>query len=129
MTGVPSNRVLIDLDCDEIGALDGQRCDFLLVCDDDVATYVAPIELKSGRFSGRNVVQQLQGGSDIAHHRLGPGDSFRFVPVLAYRRGVRRQELDRLRENDVTMRDQRRRVLAIRCGTPLAPALRRGQTA
>ncbi len=61
MSGVPADRVVIDLDCGTLQLHDTPRCDFLFVGADSDGTRVAPIELKNGRFSGSKVADQLQG--------------------------------------------------------------------
>ena len=125
MSDGPSNRAIIDMDCEAIVEPGRKRCDYLLIGADDTATYVAPIELKSGRFTGRTVVEQLQAGAHIADRWLPPSGSFRFVPTLAHRRGVHREELRHLRQEKVAMRDKKQQVIAIRCGDPIAAALHR----
>ena len=82
MDGVPDPHVVVDLDCEPLGLLDQKRCDLLFVGEDDDEAWVAPIELKSGRFTGYQVVKQLQGGADAADGWLPDGSAFRFVPVL-----------------------------------------------
>ena len=64
MSGVPADRVVIDLDCGTLQLHDTPRCDFLFVGADSDGTRVAPIELKNGRFSGSKVADQLQGGRE-----------------------------------------------------------------
>lgn len=137
MSDGPSNRAIIDMDCEAIVEPGRKRCDYLLIGADDTATYVAPIELKSGRFTGRTVVEQLrprqgdgrsQAGAHIADRWLPPSGSFRFVPTLAHGRGVHREELRSLRQEKVAMRGKRQQVIAIRCGDPIATALHRSAT-
>ena len=115
--------MIIDIDALDIDAT-GRRCDCLFIGADESATYVAPIELKSGRFKGSGVVAQIQGGADVADRFLPDGQDFRFVPVLAHGRGVHPQQLQELRRARVQLRGKTRQVAAIHCGDPLTKALR-----
>lgn len=128
-SGAPPNRVVIDFDCEAIAAPGSTRCDYLVVASDDDAVYVAPIELKSGRFKGADVAKQIQAGADIADRHLPPGGGFRFAPTLARGRGVHPQERKQLRRMKVVMRGKRQQVIEVRCGAPLMDALRQFQSA
>jgi hypothetical protein len=118
--------VLVDLDCEdlELGP-DRKRCDFLFVGEDERGAWVVPIELKSGGFSGTPVREQLQGGANAADGWIPPGCSFRFVPVLAYGRAGHREQIKSLRSGTVTLRDQHRKPVLIRCDARLTEALAR----
>ena len=120
MTGAPEKRVLIDVD--RVPAT-GQKCDLLFIGEDGDNAWVAPIELKSGSFSGASVARQLQGGADIAARWLTPKDRFKLVPTLAHGKGVNRRELKALRGVKIRLRDERRQAQLIRCGAPLQTAL------
>lgn len=126
MKGVPADRVVVDLDCEALGLPDGSRSDYVFVGSDVDNTYVAPIELKSGRFSASKVVDQLQGGADAADRWLPTQCTFNFVPVLVHGKGVHRKTLNTLRNRNVRLRQHERQTLLIRCGSPLMEALRKG---
>ena len=120
MTGAPEKRVLIDVD--RVSA-DGQKCDLLFIGENDDNAWVAPIELKSGSFSGASVARQLQGGADIAARWLPRNARFKLVPILAHGKGVNRRELKALRGVKIRLRGERRQAQLIRCGAPLLTAL------
>ena len=123
MDGVPDPHVVVDLDCEPLGLLEQKRCDLLFVGEDDDEAWVAPIELKSGRFTGYQVVKQLQGGAEAADGWLPAGSTFRFVPVLAHGREVHRRDLKALRSKKITLRDHTRQTVLMRCGEPLRRVL------
>jgi hypothetical protein len=123
MDGVPDPHVVVDLDCEPLGLLEQKRCDLLFVGEDDDEAWVAPIELKSGRFTGYQVVKQLQGGAEAADGWLPAGSTFRFVPVLAHGREVHRRDLKALRSKKITLRDHTRQTVLMRCGEPLRKVL------
>ena len=123
MDGVPDPHVVVDLDCEPLGLLEQKRCDLLFVGEDDDEAWVAPIELKSGRFTGYRVVKQLQGGANAADGWLPAGSTFRFVPVLAHGKEVHRRDLKALRSKKITLRDHTRQTVLMRCGEPLRKVL------
>ena len=124
MSGLPTPRVLADLDC---GALNLpaklQRCDYFLVTEDNDSSLVAPIELKGGRVRGSEVAAQLQQGAKAAEKWLPPGASFRLVPILVHRRGIHKHELKHLRGTKIRLRGRQAQTVLIRCGAPLKRAL------
>ena len=127
MDGLPAARALVDLDCDALNLPDeGQRCDYVYFDDDGDSQRVAPIELKRGRFNGRGVAAQLQGGATIADKWIPRGASFRLTPVLVHGRGIRRLEFTRLRAARVSLRGHKAQAVLIRCGAQLSRALGRG---
>lgn len=124
MQGVPVEHVAVDLDCDALGISDDRkRCDYLFFGEQEDAALVVPIELKRGAFRGGSASAQLQGGADIADAWIPAKLRFRFVPVLASGRGVRRERLTALRRATITLRGQSRRPVLIRCGAPLTDVL------
>ena len=65
MQKAPAQRVIVDLDCDELGLPSAtKRRDYLFVGEEPRHVWVAPIERKSGGFKARAVVEQLQRGAD-----------------------------------------------------------------
>ena len=103
---------------------DRKRCDYLFVGEGGDATLVAPIELKSGRFSVSAVLEQLEGGVKVADQWLPQGSSFRFVPVLAHGRTIHRSNLKALRSRKLKLRGQKKITELIKCGDALTKALR-----
>ena len=127
LTDAPAEHVTVDLDCPALPLLAGKkRCDFVFVGEDArdgrSDAWVAPIELKSGAFSASTVVAQLQTGADLADQWLPANAMFNFVPVVAHGR-IRRKELEILRNNPITLREQKRRPFLLRCDSPLRQAL------
>ena len=127
LTDAPAEHVTVDLDCPALPLPAGKkRCDFVFVGEDArdgrSDAWVAPIELKSGAFSASTVVAQLQTGADLADQWLPANAMFNFVPVVAHGR-IRRKELEILRNNPITLREQKRRPFLLRCDSPLRQAL------
>lgn len=83
-------RVLVNLDCHDLHIPhDRKRCDYVFVGEKNTKAWVAPIELKSGRFDAAEVVDQLQGGAKTMETWLPDDSAFQFVPVLAHGRDLR----------------------------------------
>lgn len=126
MQGASSARVIVDMDSDALDIpQDRRRCDYLFIDEDNDEVWVAPIELKSGAFKGSEVVEQLRTGACVADAWLPPGNAFRFVPVLAHRKGVHPKELRKLRKEKIKLRDQTRQTVSIGCGARLITALKK----
>ena len=119
-------RVLVDLDCPDLHIPHGRkRCDYVFVGKKRTEAWVAPIELKSGRFHAAEVIAQLQGGAETVEEKKWlPDDSaFQFVPVLAHGRDLRIKQRNELRSSKVRLCGQTRRVALVRCGGTLKDAL------
>lgn len=124
LNGLTTARVIVDLDCGELGIRDyRKRCDYVFFGEDEGTSWVVPIELKSGAFRGRDVVEQLQGGADVANRWLPQRCSFQFVPVLAHGKGVPKRGLKALRAHKIRLRDHTKQAVLIRCGETLRSAL------
>lgn len=123
LEGMPScpDRLTIDLDCKELGISDKKRCDYLFIGQTDATTYVALIELKSGKVgSVTDVAKQLQGGANlVAAKLLPPNVSFRFRPVLAHGKGMHKHMLKQLRKEKVKLRGTTTPIRIVRCGSKL----------
>lgn len=123
MKGTPRNRVIVDLDSEALRLPVGTpRCDYLFV-GEDVVSWVAPIELKSGGFKAKEAVAQLQGGADAVDAWLPPLGVFRFVPVVAHGSGIHPRDFLKLRRSRVTLRGQTQQPVTTRCGRPLWDSL------
>lgn len=119
-------RVLVDLDCPDLRIpLDRKRCDYIFVGEKNTKAWVAPIELKSGRFDAAEVIDQLQGGAETVEEKAWlPEDSaFQFVPVLAHGGAIHRRQLNEFRSHKVRLRKQKQQVAVVRCGGTLKDAL------
>lgn len=124
LDGLPAQRVLVDLDCDDLDIPpEMQRCDFILACDDNL---LAPVELKKGDVERTQVARQLNGGSQIADQWLPRDDSLRvrFRPVVVYRGKFNRAQRRKTKAAErVMFRGQPYEIKPIRSGSPLAKAL------
>lgn len=117
-------RVLVDLDCPDLHIPpDLKRCDYVFVGEKNTKAWVAPIELKSGRFHAAKVIDQLQGGAETVKAWLPNDSAFQFVPVLAHGGAIHRQQLNEFRSRKVRLRKQKQQVAVVRCGGKLKDAL------
>ena len=83
LNGAPAPHILVDCDappCIEspAGAL---RCDYIFVADDE-KTYIAPVEMTSGKKKLSEVVSQLQFGADLASRVVKGATVSVFQPVF-----------------------------------------------
>ena len=124
MRNAPPATVVVDLDCGHLGIPDDRkRCDYVVIAEEDGAAWVAPIELKSGTFRGREVAEQFQGGTDTIDEWLPNACSFNLVPILAHGRSVPKPQLRTLRAVKIKLRGRASQAVLIRCGEPLRNAL------
>ena len=106
------------------------RCDYLFVGENSKKTWVAPLELKSGRVKSiSHVVKQLEGGARLAEkllpQGLGRGLEFRFVPVLAHDKTLSGPERKKLLAKTIRLRGYVGKIKTLKCGGQLASALGR----
>ena len=125
LDGAPHERVVIDMDCEELEIPDDQpRCDYLFIGEQNNTTWVAPIELKSGRVGSVTAVKsQLDGGAKAVNEWLSQGISFQFIPILAHGKSIHRDDLKKLRSGKIQFRGKKRGISLIRCGDRLTKAL------
>lgn len=123
LEGMPSrpDRLTIHLDCKELGISNKKRCDYLFIGQADATTYVALIELKSGKVgSVTDVAKQLQGGANlVAAKLLPPNVSFQFRPVLAHGKGMHKHMLKQLRRVKVQLHETTTPIQIVQCGSKL----------
>lgn len=125
LAGAPQVRVIVDMDCDALSIPNSwKRCDYLFVGEERNATWVAPIELKSGRFSVSAVLEQLKVGTRMANRWLPQGVTLQFAPVLAHGKTIHRNALKRLRAEKLQLRGQRKGIAVIKCGDQLSKGLK-----
>ena len=125
MNGAPAQRLIVDLDCATLPIQEDQkRCDYLFIGEQDNTAWVAPIELKGGSFKVKDVVEQLQGGSNVADSWLPFESPFQFVPVMAYGKGARKKDFSDLRGSKITLRGKKEKIKLIRCGAELVSKLK-----
>lgn len=125
MSDAPSPSALINLERPGSPVAFGQpHCDFLFVGGyDEDHPWVAPIELTRGKKSASRFLNQIRGGASVADRLLPSRVSFRFRPVAAYRRGLGRGEMNRLRASRVSFRGKTGRIKLVRCGSDINDAL------
>ena len=125
----PTSRMIVDLD--EPGSPlehPNRRCDYLFFADDDGGGdgWVAPLELKRGRFRAGQCVRQLVAGTQAAE-KLVPRDvTVRFRPIAVYGGVLHGAERRRFRDRyeSITFRDSCERVRLLKCGSRLAEELK-----
>ena len=127
LSGLPDQRVLVDLDCHDLD-IDPKmrRCDFILACDDNQIAQIAPIELKRGDVEPADVAEQLAGGAQIADRWLPQEGSLRvrFRPVVVYGgKFNRHQRRKPTAKEKVRFRGRLYEIKRIRRGSPLRDAL------
>ena len=122
---LPDLFILVDMDHKKAPTLgkEEKKCDYIFVGEKDDAVWVAPLELKGGKFKASDVVEQLQSGARVADHILPSAAQTRFRPVVAYRRRIHRAEQKRLQSSRVRFRSQERLIKRVKCGTSLMDAL------
>ena len=124
MDGVPANHLLVDVDCDALSDVrTGPRADYLFVAETK-SSWVAPIELKSGRFAAKDALEQLQGTATAAEGWIPAHERFLLVPVVAHGgKAIRALELKTLRGTKITLHGRRGQTLLRRCGDEIARVL------
>ena len=124
LNDAPARRLIVDLDCATLPIpARRKRCDYLFVGEKDRSAWVMPIELKEGGFKAGEVVEQLQGGSDVADAWLPPGSLFRLVPILAHGKGAHKRDFRVLRRHTITLRGKKSRIETLHCGEKLTKKL------
>ena len=124
LTGIGADRVIVDMDCDDLGvAKDQPRCDYLFVGE---GNRVVPMELKRGNVEADEVTKQLRAGTAFAERIVPPGIDVRFRPVVAYGGRLHRSQSEALKRKGakIRFRNKSYEVKPIRCNAPLAPVLR-----
>ncbi len=124
MEGVPANHLLVDVDCDALSDLQtGSRADYLFVAEGEFS-WVAPIELKSGRFAAQDALEQLQGTATAAEGWIPAREPFSLLPVVAHGgKSLRAPELRMLRRTKITLHGRKGQALLRRCGDEIADVL------
>ena len=125
LNGVPEARVVVDLDCGDLSIPQHRkRCDYVFFAEEEDTTWVSPIELKSGRFSASGVLEQLQGGIEVADKWLPRVIELKFVPVLAHGKSIHKEDRRRLLSRTLKLRGKKSKAMLLRCGDQLTKALR-----
>ncbi len=100
-----------------------KKCDYIFIGDDKNEAWVAPLELKGGKFSASDVVEQLQASAGVADSIVPSAAETRFRPIVVHGRGIHRAELERMQKKRVRYRNRDFPVGKVRCGTSLIDAL------
>lgn len=129
LTDVPSDRVIIDLECEfERRSIDTRRCDYIILYGDDTQNRLAVvlIELKSGTFKALPVVDQLQGGADFVAEVFSELSApamvalqsleIRCIPVLFHGKGIDKSQRYKLERAKVRFRRQTAAIQKGKCG-------------
>ena len=124
LDGTPPKRLIVDMDCEALGLEDETRCDYLFVSEEGKTTWVIPIELKGGKVgSVTRVANQLRGGAELAAQLLPLGLTLLFIPILAHKKPIHRQDLKQLRRENIHLRGRVRKIEIVRCGAKLLGGL------
>ena len=127
LNSAPSNRVIVDMDCEEISTIQtGKICDYIFFGESKDTNWVVPIETKSGKFKSSHVVQQLQDGMKIADNWIPQGCKFRLVPMLFRNKQTRvhRNEFRNLRKARLIFRKSKYMIEIRHCGDTISESLR-----
>ena len=122
LDGTPTNRLVVDLDCESgpIG-IHERRCDYLFFAEAvSGEDWVAPIELKSGALKATRVESQLQSGARAVESLVPDNTTVHFVPVVAGT--CHKVERKRLGLCKVTFRGMATRIKLRPCSSSLAKA-------
>jgi len=104
-----------------------QRCDYLFVADAaDRDGWVAPLELKRGRFHAGEFVRQLQAGANAAEKLVPRSAKARFRPIAVVGGAMTKEEwsISRQKRNAVRFRGRRELLRSLKSGQRLADELR-----
>ena len=119
MTGIPSERVVIDVECE----FDSQnriekRCDRLLFFIDNIENNLvaAPIELKSGKAEQSEVTEKLQNSLHFAASIAPRTLTTAYRPILFEGRGIKWINPRGTKQLNVNFRGSNRRIRIGRCG-------------
>lgn len=128
LDGTPISRLILDLDAPSSPLPPpNQRCDYLFFADAaDGDGWLAPVELKRGRFDASEAVGQIRAGTQAAHRIVPRNLPVRFRPVAAFGGGTTKEERRRsqLRQNWVTFRGSAQPLRLMKCGGKLAERLK-----
>lgn len=128
LDGAPTSRLIVDLD-DPASPLPPpkRRCDYLFVADAaDGDGWVAPMELKDGKFHAGEFARQLQAGASAAERIVPRNVMVRFRPIAVFGGGRTKAERDRShrRQSRVRFRGSNEPLRLMRCGGKLTDKLR-----
>ena len=119
MTGIPSERVVIDVEreFDSQNRIE-KRCDRLLFFIDNIENNLvaAPIELKSGKAEQSEVTEKLQNSLHFAASIAPRTLTTAYRPILFEGRGIKWINPRGTKQLNVNFRGSNRRIRIGRCG-------------
>ncbi len=120
--------MIVDLDTpgSPLGPSD-ERCDYLFVANAaDLAGWVAPLELKRGKFDAGQIADQLQAGAGAAERLVPPNFAVEFRPIAVFGGGTTKAERieAQKKKNWVRFRGSAREMRLMKSGQKLADQLR-----
>ena len=128
LDGAPTECIIIDLDYPSSPLPPPNvRCDYLVVADDTAGgRWLAPMELKRGRFQMGQCIRQLRAGTRAAEQIVPPSVAVRFRPIAVFGGSIHKAERLRLRQgySKLSFRGMREPLRLTKCGSRLTDALR-----
>lgn len=123
---------LVDMDHSEAPVMgNGSRCDFLFfgngdLFSEDDKNLVVPLEFKRRNPKAKDVLKQLQAGSQVAESLL-PKDvtGIKFQPVVVYEAQMNRYQVRVFRREKVRFREMASFAKLLKCGSSLAKLSRK----
>lgn len=121
MTGVPSSRIIVDIErVFNSRRMAGRRCDFVLFLQSAGSVLViVPMELKSGDADASQVAEQLQAGAEFAASIVSKTPAPIFRPVLFHGQGLHPKQLKDLNRAKVRIQGVDFSIKIARCGRRL----------
>ena len=117
MTGIPSERVVIDVEREfDSHNRTEKRCDRLLFYIDGNNLVAAPIELKSGKAEQSEVVEKLQNSLNFAASIAPRSLTTAYRPILFEGRGIKWINPKGTKQLNVNFGGNKLRIRTGRCG-------------
>ena len=120
----PQARVIVDMDCRELGIPgDQKRCDYVVFSSYKRIKWVIPMEMKRGKLA-ESVTEQIQAGVDFADKKFIPeGSGMELQPLCVVGGRCRRAAYQKIGRAKVKFRNRKYKIEIIRSGGRLAKAL------
>ena len=120
----PQVRVIVDMDCRELGIPgDQKRCDYVVFSSYERIKWVIPMEMKRGKLD-ESVAEQIQAGVDFADKEFIPeGSGIELQPLCVVGGGCRQTAYQKIGRVKVKFRNRKYKIEIIRSGGRLTKAL------
>ena len=120
----PQVRVIVDMDCRELGIPgDQKRCDYVVFSSYERIKWVIPMEMKRGKLA-ESVTEQIQAGVDFADKEFIPeGSRIKLQPLCVVGGGCRQTAYQEIRQAKVKFRNREYGIEILRSRGRLAEAL------